>query len=138
MKITRKQLCRVIREELERHLFEATEADARLVHAATPSTANTVKHGTMMPALEQGMWDEVVRQGATLGITPESAFKSLVDDADWPGSGLAGKSGVIAGQFDMMAEKQGLAAAINFALENGVEFADDSGGALMAWARENR
>ena len=82
MKITRKQLRRVIREELERHLFEAggaTETDARLVHAAMSSLFHhTIKSGTMVPALESGDWDEVVRQGAVKGVTPESAFESLI------------------------------------------------------------
>jgi len=137
MKITRKQLRRVIREELERHLFEAegqaTEAAAMLVWDAAPGGA--VKMGTMKSALDRGDWDEVVRQGAVFGVTPESVVK---DSISWGFRG--GRPDVLQGQFDTAVRDQGWEAAVNWALtmDDPATIDSDVEQHVMAWVKENR
>ena len=137
MKITRKQLRRVIREELERHLFEAegqaTEAAARLVWDAMPNRYNTIKLGTMESALNRGLWDEVLRQGADKGVTPASAVK---DSLDFGFSG--GRPDVKEGIFDTLVASEGYAHAVNWALEQGATIDTDVEQHVMAWVKENR
>jgi len=137
MRITKSQLRQVIREELERHLFEQAgddklEAAARLVHAALPSRHNTVKHGTMKSALEGGDWQSVIDQGAKFNVTPESAYEALADSVNFPGL----RGDVLAAMFDGHRERDELK-AISWAKEQDAEFGDDPAIAdsMIVWVK---
>ena len=93
MKISKGQLRRIIREELERHLLSekveiTVDADAPLddqakayiVWNAIPHSAGSAKHSSLKSYLIYGPATSVLKQATELyDITPESAYKKLRD-----------------------------------------------------------